>query len=108
MINAQPYSIDAPSILITATETATAAVALPGSGNTVRVVNTGTKTAYVAATSAGIAAVVPSGTASRFATAILAGSDVTFGRSLGATLISAIVATGDTSTTLVVSSGEGF
>ena len=66
------------TILVTATSTASGAVLLPAAGLTLRVVNEGPSTAYIAIGGSTVAATVATGTKSTTATPILAGSDVCF------------------------------
>lgn len=101
-----PLNADAPCIQVAATTAASAAVNLPSTGNTVRILNEGPNTAYVAISSTAALATVPGANAARTCTPVGAGEDVSF--TIPATTqmsISAITATG--TATLDVQVGEG-
>jgi len=103
-----PFSLSSPTISLSVTSTASAAVLIPGTGNTIRLVNTGANKCFVAVGVSSIAATTPSGTSSTTSTCILAGSDVVFSRSPSSeTYISAICESTETAT-LLIQSGEGI
>ena len=99
-------SAQSPAFLISATTTATAAVALPAKESTVRVVNEGPNNAYICIAAAPTAATVPTATAAATCTPVLAGSDVAFSIPVDQVYyISAITKVG--TATLDVQIGEG-
>ena len=101
------FNVSALTQRVAATTSASASVALPAAGQTVRIVNHGPNDAYVAIGTAAQTAVVPTGTPSASATPVLAGSDVTFSiASFGSVNnISAITATGTATLDVQVDGG---
>lgn len=103
----RPFTVSSLSQLVAVTASASASTTLPGRGNTLRVVNSGTKTAYIAVGAGAQVAIVTTATPSASATAILGGEDCAFTIPSDAVLnISAIAGSGDT-TSLIVQVGEG-
>lgn len=100
--------IKSPTFSISVTVTSSTPIALPGQGTTVRVVNEGANTAYLAtgAAAATTTATVPTGTAALTATPVLAGEDVAFSRDPNGDLfIAAITATSTATLRVTVSEG---
>lgn len=119
-MNSIPFPAQAKTLKIAVTATASTSGALPAIGNSIRVVNDGTATAFIdVGTGTRVATVPPTSTPVATCTPILPGEDVTFtivkpeatASGVGdftaptALNISAITAGG--STTLYVSVGEG-
>lgn len=108
IIRNQLFPINALTARYSVTATVMAAAQLPINGSSVRLVNEGPNTCYVAVGGSGVAAGVPTSTPSANATPLLAGEDVTFWRNTASgTYISAICATNQTAV-LNVSTGEGM
>jgi len=100
------FSAQSQSIAIPLTTSASASTPLPSVGNSLRIVNDSTGTAYIAVGPGVQTAVQPSGSASASATSILGGQDAVFSiPATGRLSISALVSVG--TGTLVVSVGEG-
>lgn len=100
------FSTQSQTILVSVTTTASASAALPGQGNTVRIVNEGPNVAYVSIGATAQTATLPSGTAVATCTAILPSSDITMSiPDTGRQNISAVTRTGTAS--LNVQVGEG-
>lgn len=99
------FSAQSPTILISVTTTASSSVALPATGNTIRIVNEGPNVAYVSIGAAAQTATLPTGTAAATCTAVLPSSDITMSIPDGRQNISAIARTGTAS--LNVQVGEG-
>lgn len=78
-MNQNLFSAQSKGVRISATTTASASVALPNAGNSIRIVNEGPNHAYLAIGDTAQTATVPSGTAAPTCTCILSGSDVTLG-----------------------------
>ena len=101
------YPVNASTIAVSATSTASAAVAIPGQGSSIRISNEGPNNAYIAVGMADVAATVPTGTGTTTCTPIFAGADVIFTKTAATDgYISAITQAGQTAR-LNVSSGEG-
>lgn len=100
--------IKSPTFSISVTSSSSTPIALSGAGTTVRVVNDGANSAYMAvgATAAAAVATVPTGTAALTATPILAGEDVAFSRDPNTDLYIAAI-TASSTTTLRVTVSEG-
>jgi hypothetical protein len=109
-MNVQPFNATAKTISITAGTTATAAQALPGQGNVIRVVNESTTIdGYFLVTSGSTLCALPATTAASAtqATIVKAGADNVFSIPSDAVYnISTITRTG--SAVLTVSVGEGI
>lgn len=106
-MNTGPFSGQAKCFNIAVTTTASGSVALPGVGDSIRLVNEGPNVCYVAIGSGAQTATLPSSTAATTCTPVLAGTDVTFGIPWDATLqISAITRSG--TATLNVQVGTGL
>ena len=103
----RPISAQANQMLISVTSTASTSTALPNKGNTLRVVNTGSSTAYISVGSSDQTAAVPTSTAAATGCPVLAGVDVSFSIPDDSVQnISAITGSGTTS--LIVQVGDGF
>lgn len=102
-----PFSAQSKTLKISVTNTASTSGALPGAGNTLRVVNEGSNTAFISVGTGAQAATVPDvSTPVATCTPILSGEDAVFSIPASSTLnISAITAT--STATLYVSVGEG-
>lgn len=106
-----PFSADATCYSISVTNAASTSQALPGTGNTVRLVNEGPNHCYVHIATGSATATVPGtgvGSKTNTSTPVLAGSDITLTvAGVGPFNISAICA-GTGTATLRVQSGEGI
>lgn len=104
----RPFSAQAKTVAISVTATSSTSAALPGKGNTVRLVNEGPYICFVSIGSGAQTATVPTGTAAATATPILAGTDISLSLPDSDTYnIAAICRTGQTAT-LLVAVGEGI
>lgn len=102
-----PFSAQSKTKPISVTDTASSSTALPGQGNTLRVVNEGPNDAFISVGSTAQTATLPNSTPTATSTPVLAGSDVSFTIPADSVLnISAICRSGGTAT-LDVSVGEG-
>jgi hypothetical protein len=106
-MNLFPMRVDTDVIAVSVTTSASTPVALSEEARAIRIVNTGTATAFVCVRNVSTNAAVPTGTASTTGCPVLAGSDVVFTMEYGTSpnFFSAITATG--TTTLYVQIGEG-
>lgn len=101
------FSVQSPTIAISGSSTATAAVALPGLGGTIRFVNEGPNNAYVAVGIVGALATLPGATPSVTSVAIPAGEDIAFGIPNDARLGISVICRATATCVLLVSVGEG-
>lgn len=100
------FSAQSKTRVIAATVTASASVALPALGNSVRIANEGAAAVYVSIGAGAQTATVPGTTATATCTPVLAGQDVVFSIPIDAIQnISVIAATGTANVN--VSVGEG-
>lgn len=107
LLNLMPAS--ASGISVSVTSTASAAAALPGLGSTIRIVNEGPNTAFIAVGNSSVAATVPTGSSATTCTAVLAGEDVVFSRVPDSqTYISAITRASPQIATLSVYVSDGM
>ena len=107
MATTQPFSATSLTLPISVTTTASSSTALPGAGNSIRIINEGPNHAFVSIGSGAQTATRPNATPTATSTPVLAGEDVILSISNIATLnISAITRTG--TTTLDVQVGEGM
>lgn len=103
-----PFSASSKTAPITVTATASTSAALPGQGNTVRIVNEGPNVAFVSIGAGAQTATLPNATPTATSTPVLAGTDVAFSIPNDAVYnISAICRASGTAT-LDVSVGEGI
>lgn len=103
-----PFSAQSKTMSISVTDSASGSVALPNTGNTLRVVNTGAATAYFSVGEGSQIATVPTITPVTTATPVLPSQDVPFSIPSGSVQnISAICDSGLT-TTLCLQVGEGL
>lgn len=101
------FTATSKTLPISVTATASASVALPGQGGTVRIVNEGPNHAFVSIGSGSQTATLPNSTPTGTSTPVLAGEDVTFSIPNSAVLnISAICRAAGTAI-LDVQVGEG-
>lgn len=77
-MNVLPFSATSKTLPITVTSTASSSVALPGQGNSVRIVNEGPNTVFISIGSGAQTAVLPNSTPTATSTPVLASTDVTF------------------------------
>ena len=104
----RPFPADATTISISVTS-ASADTTLPAIGaNSVRLVNEGPNNCYIAMGTGAQTAVVPSATASRKATPVLAGSDVVLSVPWSTALHMATICESAQTSLLRVSLGEGM
>lgn len=73
-----PISAQVKTLPISVTSTASTSVALPGVGNTLRVVNEGPNVAFISVGTSTQTATLPNATPTATSTPVLAGSDVVF------------------------------
>jgi hypothetical protein len=73
-----PFSAQSKTLPISVTSTASASAALPGQGNTLRIVNEGPNVAFVSVGSGSQTATLPNATPTTTSTPILAGHDASF------------------------------
>ena len=73
-----PFTATSKTLPISVTATASSSTALPGQGNTVRVVNEGPNVAFLSIGSGTQTAVLPNSTPTATSTPVLAGTDVSF------------------------------
>jgi hypothetical protein len=101
------FSVGAPSMLVSASTTASASVPLPAIGNSLRIVNEGPNNAYISVGAGSQTAQVPSGTPSPSAVPVLAGTDITLSipQPLQLNQISAITLIGTASLQVSVAPG---
>lgn len=103
-----PFSAQSKTMGISVNASPSSSTALPNTGNTLRVVNTGYATAYLAIGTDLQTATVPSGTPVATATPVLPGHDIPFSIPNDSIQnVSAICDTGLT-TTLCIQVGEGL
>lgn len=101
------FTATSKTLPISVTATASASVALPGQGGTIRVVNEGPSHAFISVGSGSQTATLPNATPTATSTPVMAGEDVTFSIPNTAVLnISAICRASGTAT-LDVQVGEG-
>ena len=102
-----PFSATSLTYPISVTTTASSSHALPGQGNSVRIVNEGPNHAFISIGSGAQTAVIPNSTPTATSTPVLAGEDVIFSIPADAVYnISAITRSG--TATLDVQVGEGI
>lgn len=107
-MNILPFSATSLTKPITVTSTASSSTALPGLGNSVRIVNEGPNVAFVSIGSGSQTATLPNATPTATSTPVLSGSDVILSIPNDATYnISAICRASGTAT-LDVQVGEGM
>lgn len=105
-MNVGPFTGQASCINVAVTTVASASVALPGVGDTVRIVNEGPNNAYVAIGPNAQTATLPTTTAATTCTPVLANSDVSLSIPWVAGLqISAITRTGTATLDIQVGTG---
>lgn len=103
-----PFSCQSKTLPISVTATASTSTALPGAGNTVRIVNEGPNVAFISIGTGSQTATLPNATSTATSTPVLAGTDITLSISNAATYnISAICRASGTAT-LDVQVGEGM
>ncbi len=114
MSNPVPYSVQAKTFTISATDTASTAAQLQGVGQSIRLTNESTSPCFVAvSTSSSVAATLPVASSSASSavatcTPILAGEDITFTVPDQATLYISAICRSGASATLDVSRGNGI
>ena len=117
MQNNSPFSVQALTLPISVTATASTSTALPAVGSSIRIVNEGPNAAFVSVGTGTQTATLPNATATATSTPILAGADMVFslpgrydstnGTQASALNISAICRAAGTAT-LDVQVGEGI
>lgn len=101
------FSATSKTLPISVTSTASTSVALPGAGNTIRIVNEGPNHVFISIGSSTQTATLPNATPTATSTPVLAGTDVVFGIPSTSTFnISAICRSSGTAT-IDVQVGEG-
>ena len=106
-VQLQLFPAQAPGIEVPATTAVLTAVALPGEGSTMRVVNEGTVMVYLAVGASNVAATLQSASVGTTSCAVLPGSDSVFSiPGVGQQYISTICELG--ASTLQVYVAEGF
>lgn len=106
MAATQPFSATSKTLPISVTNTASTSAALPGVGNSIRLVNEGPSACFVSIGSGAQTAVLPNATPTATSTPVLAGEDIILSIPVDSTLqISAI--TRSSTATLDVQVGEG-
>lgn len=78
MQNLIPFSAQSKTLPIAVTSTASTSTALPGQGNTLRVVNEGPNVAFISVGSGAQTAVLPNATPTATSTPVLPGEDCSF------------------------------
>ncbi len=73
-----PFTATSKTLPISVTATASSSTALPGQGNTLRIVNEGPNVAFVSIGAGAQTAVLPNSTPTATSTPILSGTDVSF------------------------------
>lgn len=107
-MNPLPFSATSLTKPISVTATASTSTALPGQGNTVRIVNEGPNIAFVSIGAGAQTATLPNATATATSTPVLSGSDISLSIAGDAIYnISAICRASGTAT-LDVQVGEGM
>ena len=112
-----PFPAQSLTLPISVTSTASTSAAIPGKGNSIRIVNEGPNVAFVSIGATSQTATLPNATATATSTPVLPGSDIVLGvtnrdragtsASSGVLNISAICRSGGTAT-LDVQAGEGI
>lgn len=103
-----PFIITSPAISLSATASALAAVALPTTGNAIRIVNEGPNIVFVSIGSSSVLATVPSASATQTSTPILVGVDTIFSRQIDRDLFISTICRSAGTATLTVQCGEGL
>lgn len=102
-----PFTASSNTVRVSATTTASASVALPSRGETIRVVNEGPNHAYLSIGTGAQVATLPSATPLPTATVVLANSDTTFSvPDVAGLQISAICGTGTAILDIQVGNGS--
>lgn len=106
----QPLAFSATSktLPISVTATASASTALPGQGNTIRIVNEGPNAAFVSIGSGAQTAVLPNSTPTATSTPILASTDVSFTIPNDAVYNISAICRANGTATLDIQVGEGI
>lgn len=99
------FSAQAATKSIAVTSTASASTALPGNGNTLRIVNEGAVPIYFSVGAGAQVATIPTSTAATTCTAVLQGQDATFAIPAADRLNISVICS--TTSTVQVSVGEG-
>ena len=103
-----PFTATAKGITVAATASALSAVALPGSGNQVRIVNEGPNICFVALGASSVAATLPTtGAGVTTCTPVMAGEDIILTRSPLVDLYISTICRASGTATLTVHVGEG-
>jgi len=108
MSNQNPCSAQSKTLPISVTATASTSTALPGRGNTIRVVNEGPNHAFISIGSGAQTATLPNATPTTTSTPVIAGTDVMFSIPADQVYNISAICRASSTATLSVQVGEGI